>query len=166
MKYKLFLCKWWQSCSVSVSGHFPSPGSQEHIAKPARSVANHACSRTPCQLSSAQSESRKWSPGSSEQGDNRGCRGNGFPAGCHFCLIKGKQTTRLLQQQNSLFNFSANWLWCATSHGREKVSLLQGARGGSCHPHLHNPPLPGKGAEWIPVPHRTRLLHEGEVSCR
>lgn len=67
------LCKWWQSCPMSISEHFPSPGGQENIVKSARSIANHACSRTPRQLSCAQSESRKWKLGSSKQGGNRGC---------------------------------------------------------------------------------------------
>lgn len=69
---------------------------QEYTAKSARSVANYACGRTPCQILYIQSESSKWSPGSWNQGGNRGYWVNAFHSGCYFCMLKGRQITHHL----------------------------------------------------------------------
>lgn len=47
--------------ALCLSECLPSLGSQEDIAKLARSVANHTCDGTPCQLLPVQSQSSKWS---------------------------------------------------------------------------------------------------------
>lgn len=124
---------------------FSKSGRPGRHTKSAGSIANHACSRTPCQLSSAQNESIKWSPGSSKHRGNRGCWGTGFPAGCHFCLLKG-EANRL------------SFIVATPHHSNLSANSLVAPQVGAERRSIHSLPIPFQGAQRAAIPFCTHLL--------
>lgn len=124
------------------SEHFPNPGGQEDVAKSAKSIANHTCSRTPWQLSSAHNQSSKGRPGSSKQGSKGGCWGM---ASCRlpFLLTNGE-----MNHTSSI---------AATPHPSSfpedsSAAPQAGAGRGSIHPL----PVPLQGSQGAAIPKKSR----------